>query len=123
MLKQIYQHQLTTFQGIFFDKHKTSNFYQCPQIHVLFLRVEGFENRSSLYKLLILFYLILGQRPSLFFECYNVRGIRKQRLKFFFIKVRRELVLLFIQSVFFRQLPASTYPPLFFSPTNSFVVS
>lgn len=68
----------------FFDKYQVNNIYQYPQINTLelkfFISAHFGLNKFKLAKIVLLFYMLTGQRPKFLTKIYNVRNIKRTKI-------------------------------------------
>jgi hypothetical protein len=90
-------------RSFFFDKCSFISTYQCPKIKSINIKV-GAEVCSKFfyYKLLIFFYLITGQKPSVLIRTTSLRGIKKKKVMGCFLTLKK--FDLFLNFFVFRQL-------------------
>ena len=93
-------------RSFFFDKFYFKNSYQCPQVRSLRVRVSSpvyLKSKFKFYKILILFYLLTGQKPRILIKMYNVRGIKKKKIIGILLTLRKNTS--FFNFIIYRQLP------------------
>src|SRR5690348_7139066 len=93
-------------RSFFFDKFSFRNNYQCPQVSSVRLRLNSPSYlifKFKFYKILILFYLLTGQKPNILIKMYSLRGIKKKKIIGLLITLRKDIS--FFNFLVFRQLP------------------
>lgn len=65
------------------DKFSYDSFYQCPKIEMSTLRFDTISQVASkvkLCRLMLMFYIVSGQKPKVLTKGFNLRGVRKKRV-------------------------------------------
>jgi ribosomal protein L5 len=102
-------------RSFFFDKFYFKNNYQCPKISSVCLRVGSpvyLNSKFKFYKILILFYLLTGQKPKILIKIHTLRGVKKKKIVGLLLTLRKNIS--FFNFLVLRQLPLI----LFFQPFN-----
>jgi hypothetical protein len=91
-------------RSFFFDKCTFTNIYQCPKFKSITVRVNlDTCSKFLYYKLLIFFYLLTGQKPTVLIKKCSLRGIKKKKIVGLSLTLRK--FELFTSFFVFRQLP------------------
>lgn len=108
-------------RSFFFDKCSFVSIYQCPKIKSITLRLGTEVCSKFLYsKLLIFFYLITGQKPSVLIKNISSRGIKKKIVSGGLLTIRK--FDLFLNFFVFRQLPLIPFFKFFSIKSGSYNV-
>lgn len=65
------------------DKFSYESIYQCPKIEMTTLRFDMISQVASkvkLCRLMLMFYIVAGQKPKVLTKDFNLRGVRKKRV-------------------------------------------
>ena len=116
-----YQSLFTLFFLI--DKFYFTSIYQCPKFSSLVIKIPlsspSFDSRSQIYKLLLLYYFLTGQKPNVLISYCSIRGSKKKKVNSFSITLRNKSLSRFFSYFMFRQF-ATTFSSHTFSLHNSF---
>jgi hypothetical protein len=98
-------------KSFFFDKISYNNVYQCPRITAVitkFFICSQFNIRKSAFtKVVLLFYLLIGQKPKFLVKNCNIRGIKKKKI--FGLIITSQNYDFFLDFLVFRQLPLISF--------------
>jgi len=110
-----YRDLFTSF--FFLDKFSFVSIYQIPKISNLLVKVSLisplFSPKLQIYKLLLLYYFLTGQKPNVVIKDFSVRGCKKKKIDSFFVTLRGVVVKKFNDYFVFRQLALASFPDRF----------
>jgi len=100
------------------DKFSFTSIYQIPKISSLAVQVSlsptsSFSSRSQIYKLLLLYCFLTGQKPNVLIKGCSVRGSKKKRIDSFVLTLRGKSISKFLDYFVFRQLALASFPNRF----------